>query len=228
MAQVSPTVTLKQIWSSTAAVLDKSLGDISTRYPSLRDKRIAAAITYYNLGFLSNTDERVIVADPRFVKVMKLTDNLNEGLAWIRRVTHERLPKQIKLGYMKISSGVWDPGYDSYDNKVDLDPDEIIDSKSDITIVYDYPLAREFRFTYRSDNPLGFTRKKLSELIMKQYHQIYTEKESEVVNLDNISSLSNREKSHGKYGIWGYKIDDLTLHTLYQNPDGIYYLGIDN
>ncbi len=80
MAQVLPTVTLKQIWSASADDLDRSLGDISTRYSTLRDKRIAAAITYYNLGFLFDINERVIVTNPRFVKVMKLTDNLDEGL----------------------------------------------------------------------------------------------------------------------------------------------------
>ncbi len=148
--------------------------------------------------------------------------NLNEGLAWIRSSNRQRLQKQIKLGNMNIIDGVWKPEYVPFSGKK-LDPDEIIVHKPDITIVYDYPLEGEFKFIYHTDDPTGFTRKDLSELIMKQYHQIYAEEESEV---GNPGKGYNRAKCHGKYGIWGHGIDELILYDITENPDGTYSLGI--
>ncbi len=62
------------------------MGDISTHYSTLRDKKIVVAIIYYNSGILSNLEDRVFVANPQFVQLMKLTDNLDEGLAFIRNI----------------------------------------------------------------------------------------------------------------------------------------------
>ncbi len=127
---------------------------------------------------------------------------------------------------MNISEGVWRAGPDEEDEdrEANLDPNEIIVAKSDITIVYDSPFEFESKFTYHTNNPLGFTRKELSELIMKQYHEIYSDLESEVRKFGNNPT---HEISHPKYGRWSHDIDELNLRTMYLNPDGTYHLGID-
>ena len=140
---------------------------------------------------------------------------------------------EIKLGYMNIAGGKWEPGFedgDDDDNVVEsnLDPEEIIVPHQDITVVYDYPLEREFEFTHHTDNPNGFTRIELCQVVMDQYKKIYEEEEEEDGDPGYIPGMLNRAKSNGKYGIWGHDIGDLILHTLYICDDDKYALGIDS
>jgi hypothetical protein len=137
------------------------------------------------------------------------------------------MAKEIDLGYMSIAGGEWED-HDSDESESPLEPNEIIVKKQDITIVYDYPLDGEFPFTYHTDNPKGFTREEISELVMDQYRQIYEEEEEEDDDPGCVPGMLNRATSHGHYGIWGHDIGDLILHTLYQEADGTYSLGIDS
>lgn len=122
-----------------------------------------------------------------------------------------------------------------------LNPDEIVISDTDITIVYDYPLSKEFKFTYYSES--GFSRKQLIELIVNEYKNIYKEEEDTTENIsveyidDNnekkvytgkvipehirvkVSCLINRHKTQGKYGIWGHDISDLVIEGITYNKN---------
>lgn len=140
--------------------------------------------------------------------------------------------KTIDLGYMSIERGSWEPGYDynsDTDERMikDLDPNEIIIKKHIIEIKYDYPLSVSHKFKHHSNNIKGFTRKELSEQIMKHYKDIYKEEEEIVGNPGHIPGMLNRRTSDGPHGIWGHDIGDLILHTIHVR-DGTYTLGIDS
>jgi hypothetical protein len=140
--------------------------------------------------------------------------------------------KTIDLGYMSIETGSWEPGYDynsDTDERMikDLDPNEIIIKKHIVEIKYDYPLSVSHKFKHHSTNIKGFTRKELSEQIMKHYKDIYKEEEEIVGNPGHIPGMLNRRTSDGPHGIWGHDIGDLILHTIHVR-DGTYTLGIDS
>jgi hypothetical protein len=122
--------------------------------------------------------------------------------------------RTIELGSMPIASGKWECD----DNEVD--PNEIIIPEKSITVMYHYPFDDDYKHTHYTANRLGFTRKELSEQIMKRYRQMYDEEE-----LD--TQASDGEASGGRYGIWGHCIEDLQLHSLdYLN--GEWSLGVDS
>jgi hypothetical protein len=133
---------------------------------------------------------------------------------------------EILLGYMSVANGLWMNESSYY-----LDPNEIIIDKTKIKIIFSYPLTKAFTFEYLSNDSKGFTRKEISEYIMTQYKDIYNEEEANQGHPGFMApNILNRAQSYGKYGIWGHDIEDLYLHTLYENKDedNIYTLGIDS
>ena len=141
----------------------------------------------------------------------------------------------IELGYMSVADGKWSEGYTEVDSHDDIDdnqrpnPDKIVISDSEITVAFTYPLKRQFDFQFKSKSSNGFSRREISELIMKKYHEIYDE-ETKTTNLpvQNIPGMFNRAKTDGKYGIWGHGIGDLILYSMWSNADGSWSLGIDS
>jgi hypothetical protein len=139
----------------------------------------------------------------------------------------------IDLGYMSIEEGVWENDDDDA-----LDESQIVISEPKASVCFDYPLSGEFMFTFTADDPKrGFSRKEISEKIMKQYHKIYKEEDEAVGDPGMLSAHSyNRARSKGPYGIWGHYIGDLQLHTLYveskpnqAGPANYFYsLGVDS
>lgn len=83
-----------------------------------------------------------------------------------------------------------------------LKPNEVVISEANIKILFNYPLKNSVTFSFNSES--GFTRKKLVDIIVKTYKQIYDE---------------NPEK----YDIYKYGLD---LDELYLN--GILYDQINN
>ena len=111
-------------------------------------------------------------------------------------------PRKINLGYMAVSDGTWE------DDNIGLDPNEYVIPKTLVKIFYTYPFTGEFLYMHCSVDKKGFTRKDISEGIMTRYHEMYRDPE--------------------KYGIWGHDIDDLRLHTMIENADGSFNLGLDS
>lgn len=114
--------------------------------------------------------------------------------------------------------------------------DEIVLTAIHLTLVLDYPLNREWEFPVDSKSLNGFTRVELARLISDTYKAVYAEEERTskvpVVPLDQRIGLINRNKTEGKYGIWGHDLGDLVLHTVevIRMPNGslVAYLGIDS
>jgi len=131
------------------------------------------------------------------------------------------------LGYLPIINGKWTPDYEpiektvtSYvkqgitgkklENKLreeldsrdegELDPDEVIVEENKINITLHFPFEIRIDSKFITKNKKGFTRKELSEMIMKKYIDIYEkegEKTSAILNEDKlplIKDASNEEK----------------------------------
>ncbi len=149
---------------------------------------------------------------------------------------------KIKDAYENEPEG---DGDSPYINLVDLEDDiknmencdeKIIDDK-EVTILYDYPFSQLFECTYQSSKNY-FTRLELAILVSNTYQHIYEEEEKTTVakvlsreERMKRGALMNRNRTDGKYGIWGHDLGDLVLHTLhvsYSNNRYIIFLGIDS
>ncbi len=112
----------------------------------------------------------------------------------------------------------------------------IVVASNVLHIVVDYPVAGEWEFKVVSADPKGFTNADLARQISRVYHAMYDEEERtsiiKVVPMEQRKRLINRNKTNGKFGIWGHDIGDLVLHTveIYQARDGklTAVLGIDS
>ena len=99
-----------------------------------------------------------------------------------------------------------------------IDKDEIVISKTNAILIIDYPLENSVEVKIVSNNPDGFTRKELAQKISAEYNRIYKEEEesakTKTTPLEQRQGLINRNKTDGKYGIWGHDIDDLDLSAI--------------
>jgi len=95
-------------------------------------------------------------------------------------------------------------------------PNSVVIKNPSIILVIDYPLKSSFEFKFTKKN--GFTRKELAELICKTYHEIYKQEDetskTKVIPLKERKQTINRNRTNGKYGIWGHDIDDLALDSV--------------
>jgi len=96
-----------------------------------------------------------------------------------------------------------------------INKDEIVIDKSEVILIIDYPLESPIEIKLISDNSKGFTKKELIQKISSEYNRIYLEEEEtaviKTIPLKDRKGLINRNKTDGKYGIWGHDIDDLDL-----------------
>lgn len=94
--------------------------------------------------------------------------------------------------------------------------DEIVIPQTSLTIIIDYPLSTSYKFGLVSTG--GFTRAQLITEISKHYYQIYDDEERtatvKTVPL-NDRKIYNRNRTNGKYGIWGHDIGDLVLDEIH-------------
>lgn len=86
-----------------------------------------------------------------------------------------------------------------------LDPDQLVIPEKTITVVFGYPLSEDIPYSFSNEG--GFTRKLISEHIMRGYMEIYNG-----VDKSAASSL--------------IKIGDLWLHSMFLNKDGRYELDV--
>ncbi|KKO89139.1 hypothetical protein AAW12_23695 [Sphingobacterium sp. Ag1] len=94
-----------------------------------------------------------------------------------------------------------------------INADELVIKKTQINIIFDYPLNKPATFEFRNDK--GFTRRDLVLLISEKYHEIYKEEELtsavKTIPLQKRTGIINRNETQGKYGIWGHDLADLVL-----------------
>lgn len=120
------------------------------------------------------------------------------------------------------------------DSKTLRNPDEVVISEKQISIVASYPFSRDNRVTYTSDT--GFTRKMLGTLICKLYQDMYREeRETTTEPEETIESrtkgrvkLLNRAETNGKWGIWGHDLSDLDLVAVTSEDGKEWFLEIDS
>lgn len=97
-------------------------------------------------------------------------------------------------------------------------PNEVVCKETELTVILDYPLRDAFPFPIHAASLGGFTRAELAQKIASLYKQVYEEEEKTskipVTPMDQRKGLINRNKTDGKYGIWGHDLDDLDLSTI--------------
>ena len=121
-------------------------------------------------------------------------------------------------------------------NSEAMEFDEVVIPDNNISISFSYPFSKEFIYSFKkiSKTPKtrGYTRAELINLIGQIYNDIYNEEEltsrEKVIPIDERVAL-NRNQTDGKYGIWGYDLDDLMLgRVLYDKNEKRVHLEIDS
>jgi hypothetical protein len=132
--------------------------------------------------------------------------------------------KQINLGYIHMES--YKPGdkifsewfYEEKEYQEEIDntlPEEVIlPANKKYTLTIDYPLSNPFK-TELKTGVKGKTRREVINFIVDSYRKVYDEENNTSgVKESFIPGMYNRERTEGKYGIWGHVLGDLILHTL--------------
>jgi hypothetical protein len=122
--------------------------------------------------------------------------------------------KSILFESAPISKGEWEGGK--------LGPEEIVIPKRSIVVNYTYPFRVEsggFKYIHMTTNPQGFTRKEIAEQIMARYRQMYDEEYKKIGGPENIPRSANPPNNDSPYGVWGYDIDQLKLHSMVFDED---------
>lgn len=116
-----------------------------------------------------------------------------------------------------------------------IDANEKVINENKVKICFDYPFNDKYIFEFTSKNGNGFTKGDLVGLIIHQYYQMYREEEetseSKVMPMEErikMSGMLNRNKTNGKYGIWGHDMEDLSLESLYKDANNIWHLSISS
>jgi hypothetical protein len=108
--------------------------------------------------------------------------------------------------------------------------DEVVIHQNKVTVIIDYPLTNEYKFTLTSD--VGFTRARLVKEISRAYYKIYQEEEAtasvKTIPVKERTTTYNRNQTNGKYGVWGHDIADLVLTyvIVYRSPNGEILLSL--
>ena len=119
--------------------------------------------------------------------------------------------------------------------------DDHVVEASTIRVLYSYPFGttgprREERkaggwiFEEKAPNGAFFTRADLARAVSARYNAIYAEEEkSTEIKPGYIPGMLNRNRTNGRFGIWGHDIEDLLLTKVERDPvTGVYTLGIDS
>jgi len=107
-----------------------------------------------------------------------------------------------------------------------LNKNKIVTDNS-IRIQFDYPLTNKLIKSYKTTKS-GFTKSELIRRISTEYKSIYREEVTTSTIIPRLMDRSfNRNRTNGKYGIWGHTLSDLQLCSL-RRVNGLYVLQIDS
>lgn len=99
-------------------------------------------------------------------------------------------------------------------------------------ILFDYPLSGDFPFPLHAprDPALGYTYGEDIDRVLDVYDEIYeTERQTSTVEEGMMQGMMNRNRTDGKYGIYGHVLSDLVLTALdYEQNENTIYLGVDS
>jgi hypothetical protein len=85
-----------------------------------------------------------------------------------------------------------------------------------VRVIFSYPLSYEVELTLAGRvDVLAFV-----TFVASEYERIYKEeKETTTTPVGRAGQLLNRNKTTGKYGIWGHDLSDLYLEGAYRRRD---------
>jgi len=84
------------------------------------------------------------------------------------------------------------------------------------TFAYDYPLSKEARFEHRVSPDMSAL--DILTIARADYERIYQEEDEDVGRSTGmIPGMLNRQRSDGRWGIWGHVIDDLFFEAIQIN-----------
>jgi len=99
-----------------------------------------------------------------------------------------------------------------------IDKENVIIKQNSAILIIDYPLKKPVEIEIKSASLKGFNKKELVQIISSEYKRIYEEEEKstsiKTIPLKERKGVINRNKTNGKYGIWGHDIDDLDLSAI--------------
>ena len=97
-------------------------------------------------------------------------------------------------------------------------PEEIVVPFEQATLVIDYPLTTPARISISAALAIGFTRQELVRAVCEEYANVYEAEETTAstkpIPLEERTTLKNRNRTDGAYGIYGYDLEELRLTSL--------------
>lgn len=134
---------------------------------------------------------------------------------------------KIKLNTTHIKSG---KEYIYEDDEVFNNKELVLPPNQEYTLVIDYPLSTPAKLVIKSGEK-GLTRGKFVSLVRKYYQKVYDEEDKSTkvpVTVGKRGPAYNRDRTDGKYGIWGHLIGDLVLVDAEVNKKNVIRLGVDS
>lgn len=102
-------------------------------------------------------------------------------------------------------------------------PEEIAVPFDTAVLVIDFPLTQPARISISAALAVGFTRQELVRAVCEEYANIYEAEEdtatTKTIPREQRTTLKNRNRTDGAYGIYGHDLDDLTLTSLRWDRD---------
>jgi len=154
-----------------------------------------------------------------------------------RSASRQEVPLGTLLGSIEFSVSV-KPSAETEETSIpwislDAGPAELanLEAANDIVIPYqhieliiDYPLSFPAHISLSAEK--GFSRLRLFKEITAAYNRIYAEEESsattKTIPVDKRKTIANRNRTDGRYGIWGHDVSDLVLSSadVYREAGG--------
>jgi hypothetical protein len=111
--------------------------------------------------------------------------------------------------WINLESWGSDPYYkDNFVNSL------VTSNVKEFTLYLDLPLTNPFTETKQC---VGLTKFEIYDWIAESYNRIYSEEDSSKTEQKESTSILNRGKSNGVYGIYGWSFEDLDLSTVRVN-----------
>jgi hypothetical protein len=102
---------------------------------------------------------------------------------------------------------------------VDLrNPEEIAVPFETATLIIDFPLTTPAKIQITASLAVGFTRQELVRAVCEEYANVYEVEETTAstkpIPREERTTLKNRNRTDGAYGIYGHDLDELRLTSL--------------
>ncbi len=107
--------------------------------------------------------------------------------------------------------------------------DDIVLRAKEISIIVDYPMRHAWAFTLRLPSAKGLSRGELALLVSKVYSFIYKEESRTTkIKVGLLKGTYNRNRTDGKFQIYGHSIKDLGLEkaTIHKTRGGYVFVRL--